>query len=771
MIRRSNFGRKVICALFFTSLFCSNFVGQTPKSSTVAAKTAKAKCSGAWTGNITFTRTQTLSDNKNTKRVSNRGKDTRNWRMNYDYKASVAVLDSPDGAGANIGKASVEHKMSSIENSQADEENSCDRGKTFQSMSGTFVSRSEVKGQASHVDASVSVGVNSDGTYSVSVGIPQIEGTVSGSESAAYSGQCTKKEGFSKNLADTPTKVDGHSMTSDGHDRVDPANADQLSGSYSQSYPGGVQETISWNLKRCGGPLRITDIQFADMKYPDWNRWQEITDQVGTIDGNLVKIKAKVLNSSGETKYADLRFKETYKGDKWDAARPDAELSDSVMSVRVEPNSEETVEMVWDSSGYAWFDDGRPRLVQRIKAELEENSKKIDEMTKNLKVAPKPLVLVHGLWSNWRAWETWQNILTTSHSYDWKAFPVGEKPEKGVMNTGGGFMSEDQTGSIGDNAHQLETYIKYAQEDRNAWHVDLVAHSMGGLISRWYIDQVMTNNSEDGRPRVSHLVMLGTPNMGSPCADVMDIAFGMIGKSVEAVRQLQPDYVEGFNRVHTQRKGVKFSSLAGNPIPVMCKSIVPNDGVVSVPSAHWKIKDTGLSNSLHTDLTGTKDFSDFVKPHLAIGPKGDHNPEIPDAVLNQRTGQFFDGPFAIPTRGPQIPIEDQDENSDDKVLFRPNFAKELKLGPKEILEVDVPVVQANNFGLTFMADQSISATLIDSKGTKIGANEAKSMESRGWFRSIFFDGPTTPGIWKVRLENTGAAEYRVMLAAWANATK
>ena len=35
--------------------------------------------------------------------------------------------------------------------------------------------------------------------------------------------------------------------------------------------------------------------------------------------------------------------------------------------------------MVWDSSGYAWFDDGRPRLVQRIKAELEENGKKIDE--------------------------------------------------------------------------------------------------------------------------------------------------------------------------------------------------------------------------------------------------------------------------------------------------------------------------------------------------------------------------------------------------------
>jgi pimeloyl-ACP methyl ester carboxylesterase len=61
---------------------------------------------------------------------------------------------------------------------------------------------------------------------------------------------------------------------------------------------------------------------------------------------------------------------------------------------------------------------------------LEENGKKTDELTKNLKVAPKPVVLVHGLWSNWRAWESWQNILTTAHSYDWKAFPSASAPRR-----------------------------------------------------------------------------------------------------------------------------------------------------------------------------------------------------------------------------------------------------------------------------------------------------------------------------------------------------
>lgn len=623
------FYKQFITFVILVSLSISTFAQVKKPNSNSPAKSSSPACSGAWTGNITYTRTQTMTDNKTTQRVSNRGKDTRNWEMKYNYKASVAVLESPERDGSNVGKARIEHKFSSIDKTIAQEENSCDQGKTWQIMSGDFETKSETSGNATNVEANVSVGVNNDGTYSVSVGLPQIQGLLSGSEKSSFHGQCKPKEGKNITMPATATTVQGNSMTSNGSHRVDPKDPNRLSGSWSNTFQN-VTETISWSLQKCGSPLRITDIQFEDMKYPTWNEWKEITEQVGTIDGNLVKIKAKVLNASGETKYADLRFKETYKGDKWDGAKPDAPLEDSVRSVRIDANTEETVEMLWDSSGYAWFDDGRPRLLQRIKAELEENGKKIDEKTENLKVAPKPVVLVHGLWSNWQAWSSWQNILTTSHSYDWKAFPVGEKPENGVMNTGKEFMSTAQTDSIGDNARQLATYIEYAQKDRNAWHVDLVAHSMGGLISRWYIDQLMKNYTETPRPRVAHLVMLGTPNMGSPCADVMDLTFDILGKQVEAVRQLRTDYIEGFNKIHTQRKGVKFSALAGNSMPGFCKWSGEGDGVVPVTSALWTIKDTGLTNSIHTDLTGTKDFSGFVKPRLAIGPKGNHNPEMPD---------------------------------------------------------------------------------------------------------------------------------------------
>lgn len=771
MLKHRSLSKKVYTFAVILSVLTGVFQisGQTRRT----AASGAPKCSGAWTGSVTYTRRQTMTDSKTVNRVSNRGKDKRDWEMRYNYQASVAVLESPERNGTNIGKARIEHTMTSIEKTDAQEENSCDRGKTFQVMTGDFVTKSETTANATNAEANVSVGVNDDGTYSVSVGVPPIQGKISGEETATFSGQCTRKEGKNLKLPDTFTTVDGHSMTSNGTNRIDPGDPNRLSGSFSQSFPGGVVETITWSLQKCGAPLRIADLKFEDMKYPNWNDWQEITEQRGTIDGNFVRIKAKILNLSGETKYADLRLKETYKGDKWDGAKPDAPLNDDVLSVRVEPNSEETVEMVWDSSGYAWFDDGRPRLVQRIKAELEENNKKIDEMTKNLKVAPKPVVLVHGLWSNWeKAWSSWQNILTTSHSYDWKAFPVGEKPEHGVMNTGKTFMSTEQTASIGDNAHQLEKYIKYAQEDRNAWHIDIVAHSLGGLISRWYIDQLMKTDTEDGRPKVAHLVMLGTPNQGSPCADVMDNTFALVGKEVEAVRQLRQDYVEGFNRVHTQRKGVKFSALAGNPVPTICKYAGAGDGVVTVPSAHWTVKDKGLTDSLHTELTGTKDFSGFVKPHLAIGPKGNHNPEMPEIPKTTgRAMQSNDGVMFVNAGfQPQTDLQNrQVENNGDS--YKPDFAKAVKLSPKQSVELEIPIETAQNFGLTFMADPKISATLYNEKGEIVGKNLTDSREANLWFRSIFYNKPTAKANWKLKLENTSAFELEAVIGTWANAVR
>ncbi len=477
-----------------------------------------------------------------------------------------------------------------------------------------------------------------------------------------------------------------------------------------------MTESISWNLQKCGGDLRVTDLKFADMKFPNWDDWREITEQVGTIDGNWVRITATVFNASADRRSAEVMFKETYQGDKWDGAKPDQPLKDQVVLVTLDPGEARDVEILWDSSGYAWYDDGRPRLVQRVKTELWEKNKRAADMTKNLKVAPKPVVLVHGAWSHWKQFETWQNILTTTHSYDWKAFPVGEVTNKGILNTGRDFFSSEETNSTPQNAAVLKNYIKYAQEDRNAWHVDVVAHGVGGLIGRYYISNLMPAAYADARPQISHLVMLGTPNLGSPCADVMDFAFDMTGKSPRVVRQMRQDTMVTFNTENANRRGVKFSALAGNPLPTMCKTIVWNDGFVPVPSAHWTIADHALSKNVHPDLTGTEDFSQFVKPRLAIGPRGDHNPEVQGARNERSDASRYFMYAAYQPRLASLPAGDE---------LKPDFAKAVTVAPKQTLDVAVPVLAANNFGVTFMAAPDLSVTLYDDKGNVVGKNLAK----------------------------------------------
>jgi pimeloyl-ACP methyl ester carboxylesterase len=408
--------------------------------------------------------------------------------------------------------------------------------------------------------------------------------------------------------------------------KIDPEKPDTISGTKIWGYDGtgnvkSFVYQVTWVFTRCPQKLLITELKFEHPDYPNYEDWREIVEQTGTIDGNRVKVKARVLNMSGETKFADLKIVETYKGDQYNNLRPDEMLPEAQSSVRLEAGEEREVEFVWDTEGQAWYDDGRPHSTHRIKAELSENNQKKDEKIKNLKISPKPLVLVHGLWSSWKAWDTWQNLLTTAHSYDWKAYAVGEKPENGVMNTGGEFLSANKTNSIYENADELEKYIRFAQEDRNAWHVDLVAHSMGGLVYRDCIFTKQMPIMPDNRPQVKHLVMLGTPNAGSACADAIDLKFRAYGERVQAVKDLKPENVAILNQYVKDRKGVKFSALAGHSVPVMCGGYIWNDGVVSVESAINGVEDHAFSNDIHTELTNMRNFGNFVLPHLVTGPK------------------------------------------------------------------------------------------------------------------------------------------------------
>ncbi len=712
---------------------------------------AAAQCTRAWTGSVQYSRSHANSSSKTEDRISGKGTETTNWSTTFKYTAQVSVREGPDRtssiAKANIGVSSV-----STETKTANDRHICPHERTPRAMSGSFASRSQSKGGGSGLDADVTVSMDSDGAYRVGVRLPDVAGTASGSTSSSFSGQCTPRKGVNHSLAEMPTRFDGVKFSTGGADRVSPDKPDQLSGSYSESY-GGVTETLSWSLRRCGGALRLVKFKLEDMRFPNWEDWQEIKEQTGTTDGNIVRFTAVVANDSGEEKPATVKFKDL------DADQKAGGASEAVLdeiTVDVPPGEEREVTFKWDSSGYAWYDDGRPRITQRIRAELADGGKKAGEETRNLKVAPKPLVLVHGLWSNWKAWESWQGILSGAHSSNWKAFPVGQHAQFGRMRTGDEVGNLGPTNTIAQNAGELERYIKYAQRERNAWHIDLVAHSMGGLISRRYIHAAMPTYP-DGKPQVQHLVMLGTPNMGSRCADLISLPLEAAGRSMEALRELRPSVVAQFNAAHTNRKGVEFSILAGNPLPAICYMYSPNDGVVTVPSAFWAIADRAQQSLLHTDMANEAGFKSFVKSRVALGP-GKQSPEGQLAALE-----------ALASKGgspsTRTPAKDSTSSEPPKL----DFTKIVKLSPGQTIEIPFDVPDADNFGLTYVAPPKVGATVVDEGGAVQGTNPPGTPSAQQIFRSIFVGNPISKAKWTLMLENEDEEEREVVVSGWSNA--
>src|SRR5687768_839424 len=102
----------------------ASLLGATGVAVAQKAPAGQACTSSAWTGTVSYSRNQNMSDNKTIERVSGRGKDTRDFQMNYNYKAVVAVTEDRARKGTSVGKAQISHSMSSTETSHAQELNS-----------------------------------------------------------------------------------------------------------------------------------------------------------------------------------------------------------------------------------------------------------------------------------------------------------------------------------------------------------------------------------------------------------------------------------------------------------------------------------------------------------------------------------------------------------------------------------------------------------------------------------------------------------------------
>jgi len=94
--------------------------------------------------------------------------------------------------------------------------------------------------------------------------------------------------------------------------------------------------------------------------------------------------------------------------------------------------------------------------------------------------------------------------------------------------------------SVAEQARMMAEKIDVLQRDHGlSPQFNIIAHSMGGLVSRQYI--------YDHPHTVAGLVTLGTPHHGSPLATDFDWISFFIGAEA-AMDNLRPDWVENFNQ-------------------------------------------------------------------------------------------------------------------------------------------------------------------------------------------------------------------------------
>ena len=236
------------------------------------------------------------------------------------------------------------------------------------------------------------------------------------------------------------------------------------------------------------------------------------------------------------------------------------------------------------ADGWAWEAGERVRS-RRLTAQAEGVSPLAAAL--EVPVTPKPVVLVHGLNSDHTSWIHWiepggylQEVNLPGYAVDDEQFGTRR------MNTGDPKRPLAPTLSIAENAQVLAEYVEAVRSHTGAERVDLVGHSLGGLISRYYIQNLMPQvTAEDllAVPAVNQFIIAGTPNAGTAC--------GRPGAALRlfspATSQITPEYVtQVFNPAVRDRRDVPFFAIAGDAVKqtaIRC-SALPSDSLVSVDS-------------------------------------------------------------------------------------------------------------------------------------------------------------------------------------------
>lgn len=201
-----------------------------------------------------------------------------------------------------------------------------------------------------------------------------------------------------------------------------------------------------------------------------------------------------------------------------------------------------------------------------------------------------PLILLHGWAEDGSVWKNWEDLL---------------KKDNVQFYTITFQKSDDKCGTAIEHATELGDRIQAIKSQTGTNRVNIVAHSKGGLDARVYLAKG-TNNKV-----VANLIMIGTPNSGSPLA-----------KTTSTCAPAIWDLLPGANATQAKMNpNTKYYTIAGNWQPQQQGNPVipgPDDGLVPLSSAQpgGNFTSLGTTSHQHNELLSGQDEYNMARKVL-----------------------------------------------------------------------------------------------------------------------------------------------------------
>lgn len=175
-------------------------------------------------------------------------------------------------------------------------------------------------------------------------------------------------------------------------------------------------------------------------------------------------------------------------------------------SIEIETETDQTTLLRFKPSA------ARPPFVETITIRFKHNDGKEYIHQQNIEVIKPPVILVHGIWADHSSMVELRTQLVYAEKYP---------PDRIYTFNYGPSSNQDIKKNVPLLAVKVDDMLtRLDNQGYKAKKVDLVAHSMGGLISRYYLEKYIASyDFMASASKVRKLITMNTPHEGSQVAD------------------------------------------------------------------------------------------------------------------------------------------------------------------------------------------------------------------------------------------------------------